>query len=125
MTGRGSSSSSRRQSPSAKSGKAASDDGSGKEQSCEISFSTILASPDANVVRTLTVGSVLDVVIVKVSIREKDVPSLVTQKDRQTAGSIDDLQAANVIACIGRGFKYKATVLRITGGEVLVSITKQ
>ena len=89
---------------------------------CNIQFQTTLASPNPAVVGTLAVGTVFVVAIAQTTLRGKVVSSLVAKLGSQIAGTVDDIKSADVIECIGKGFKYKATVSRASGGDVVVVV---
>jgi hypothetical protein len=98
--------------------------GGDRPASCNIHFQATLASPNPALVSKLGASTVLQVDIAQTTLRGKTVSSLVAKLGSQIAGSIDDIKSADVIACIGKGFRYKATVLRATGGDILVSVSK-
>jgi hypothetical protein len=83
-----------------------------------IKFETDLASPQPNVVYTLSVGDVLAVELDTTGARV--VVAAVTQLG-VTAGSIAT-RAAQLIRCIRAGYSYAAEVLEINGGIVRVRV---
>ena len=94
-------------------------DGGGEEIDCnKLRFEAQLASPQAAVVATLSVGEVLDVDVVNMS------GQLVVQvlKGGSAAGGLAGPDATRLRNCIGNGHQYKATVRTINGGQVRVQV---
>jgi hypothetical protein len=76
----------------------------------------VLASPNAQVIGNLVVGSVLTVVLQENPLR------VVALHQGAIAGSITSARLADIIECIRRGQIYAARVTAINGGIVRVEI---
>ena len=92
--------------------------GAGGNDECAITERTVLNSPNAAVVGTLSVGDVLDIVL-ETQPRNRLVAN--TQQG-QTAGSITSTRIVDIIECIQNGSSYEAEVLSINAGKVEVEI---
>lgn len=84
---------------------------------CAVTERTVLNSPNAAVIATLGIGSMLDV-------RLETAPTrLVAQAPSGAiAGAITTTRLVTFIRCIGEGNVYVAEVLSISGGRVDVEI---
>jgi len=84
---------------------------------CAISFETTLASPDPDVVATITQGEVLDLESVDSPIRGV----LAYVIGGPQVGAITQ-QILALRRCIERGVQYEAEIVRIVGGSVTVVV---
>lgn len=89
---------------------------------CAISFTTGLTGPDPQLVAKLHAYSVLQVGIVLAPLRGRTVEVPVAKLDDVAVGTIDDVQADDLLRCIKAGNRYRAVVQRIDGGHVVVRI---
>lgn len=87
---------------------------------CEsLAFETNLSSPKANVVATLSVGSVLDV-----EVRQQGTQSIVVAIfGGNVAGGLATPQLQRLRQCIANGVRFRADVLFIREGQVKVRVT--
>jgi hypothetical protein len=83
---------------------------------CNIVERTPLNSPKANVVRQLTKGDMLEVEV------SADGRSLLARAPQGLAGSLTPRRLAELLECIEKGRKYKATVVDLKGGFCEVEI---
>jgi hypothetical protein len=83
---------------------------------CMFTELAVLASPNAQAIANLSVGSVLAVVLQESPLR------VVAMHQGAIAGSITSARLADIIECIRRGQVYEARVTQITGGQVRVEI---
>lgn len=84
--------------------------------SCNFEFDTMLGSPDAVEVATLAVGE--DLVL---ALQENPPAVMANRASGGTVGGITQ-SAAEIRACMQRGFAYQARVLDISGGAVKVRV---
>jgi len=90
--------------------------GGGGPNPCMFTELAVLASPNAQVIGNLVVGSVLAVVLQENPLR------VVAVHQGAIAGSITSARLADIIECIRRGQIYAARVTAINGGIVRVEI---
>lgn len=90
--------------------------GGGGANPCMFTELAVLASPNAQVIGNLIVGSVLAVVLQENPLR------VVAVYDGAIAGSITSARLADIIECIRHGQVYAARVNAINGGIVRVEI---
>jgi hypothetical protein len=90
--------------------------GGGGPNPCMFTELAVLASPNAQVIGNLVVGSVLTVVLQENPLR------VVALHQGAIAGSITSARLADIIECIRRGQIYAARVTAINGGIVRVEI---
>lgn len=90
------------------------------EDNCTITEQTILNSPNAAIVATLTIGQILSIVLVQVGLRSR--LEAVTIPQGQTAGAITSTRMVDIIECIQDGSTYEAEVISINAGRVGVEI---
>ena len=89
------------------------------DDACSITDRVTLNSPVKAVISTLSVGDVLDVVLVTIS----TVQRLEAQVSAgATAGTITSSHLVQIIRCIKAGYSYEAEVLSISGGRVDVEV---
>lgn len=94
-------------------------DGGGQETPCEsVRFDNQLTSPQPAVVATISVGDILDVVLVTMN-GQRVIQAL---KNGNIAGGLAGLDANRLRICIDDGHVYKATVLSVNGGQVRVRV---
>ena len=94
--------------------------GGGGSGDCNIQFETTLASPNPEVVDTLEVGGILDIVSIESPIR--GVIARVIGGDDVGAITRDILLLRR---CIEEGNAYEADIRRIDGGSVTVFVRRQ
>ena len=94
--------------------------GSSSNDACDINETAPVNSPQANVVRTLSVGDHLDVSLVGTAPRRT--LQLIAQAG--IAGSLTHRGALAISRCIDAGHDYDAEVLSINGGQIIVRITR-
>lgn len=86
---------------------------------CEDIFEqTVLNSPVPSVISKLKKGDTLRVS----ELKSGKVVSLVAKYDNDIAGSITITSTARILACIERGFKYVAIVVKVDGGSCTVDV---
>lgn len=90
--------------------------GDGGPNACMFTELAVLASPNAQVIGNMVVGSVLAVVLQENPLR------VVAVYEGAIAGSITSARLADIIECIRRGQVYAARVTAINGGIVRVEI---
>lgn len=90
--------------------------GGGGPNPCMFTELAVLASPNAQVIGNLIVGSVLAVVLQENPLR------VVAVYEGAIAGSITSARLADIIECIRRGQIYAAGVTAINGGIIRVEI---
>lgn len=86
---------------------------------CAIYETTVLASPVATVVATLSVGDTLTVAL-ETSPRNRIV---VRTNTGAVAGAITSVNLVEMIECMQAGFAYEAEVKSISGGRIEVEIS--
>lgn len=89
--------------------------GSVGEEKCRFVHTTLLNSPNASVLQTLSIGDQLDITNNGISI-------VAITRTGQTAGSITYKHLVDLVECIGDGWKYVAIVLEINGGSCKIQI---
>lgn len=90
-----------------------------REVDCiDLKFTTQLASPQAQVVSTLVIGQVLDVGIVALQTGQV----LVAQDNGTTVGALVGTYAKRLRECVLSQHIYKATVVKLNGGQVTVEV---
>lgn len=102
--------------PTPKGGDGSGSQAGGEPNPCVFTELTVLASPNAQVVASLGVGSVLTVELQEAPLR------VVVTHQTGIAGSITSARLADIIECIRYGQAYQARVTQITGGLVQVEI---
>ena len=90
--------------------------GDGGANPCMFTELAVLASPNAQVIGNLVVGTILSVVLQENPLR------VVALHQGAIAGSITSARLADIIECIRRGQVYEATVTQSAGGLVRVEI---
>lgn len=90
----------------------------GDSDKCAIYESTVLASPVASVITTLSGG---DILILELETAPRN--RVVAKNDTGlVAGAITSIRLVDMIECIQAGFSYQAQVMSISGGRVEVEI---
>lgn len=84
----------------------------------DLKFTTQLASPQPQVVATLAMGQVLDVAVVTV----QAVQALVALANGVTVGALVGTHAKRLRECVLSGHVYKATVVKLNGGQVTIEV---
>lgn len=98
--------------------RASSGDGAPGNDKCAISEKTILNSPNAAVIATLSVGSLLAIYLETVPRKR-----LVAKNDLGAiAGAITSARLVDLIECVEGGFEYISEVLAVNGGRVEIEI---
>ena len=93
--------------------------GSG-DDACDINETAPVNSPQPGVVRTLSVGDHMDVALTGTAPRQ--VLQLIAPAG--VAGSLTHRGALAISRCINAGHSYDAEVLSISGGQIIVRITR-
>ncbi|MFC0387627.1 hypothetical protein [Muricoccus vinaceus] len=85
---------------------------------CDFTDRTPLASPNPPVIRSLSVGDLLSIILVK------GPPTVVEARNGQgqTAGSITSTMLAQLTECLQGGRQYVAEVISIHGGTCIVEV---
>ncbi len=86
----------------------------------KVSIKTNIISPDPAVLATIAVREELDVRLMTAT-----GPLIAVTTTGVTLGAIFTKDPALLINCINSGYSYKATVLKITGGDVEILITNK
>lgn len=95
--------------------------GGGGDDPCAISQQAPINSPNPAVVRALSVGDVLDIVLTGTAPRQV---LEVRRPAGGTAGSLTHRGHISLIRCIEAGNSYQAEVVQITGGAIIVQIDR-
>lgn len=85
-----------------------------------VSIKTNVISPDPAILATVNVGDTLSI-----SLQTATGPLLAKTKKGKVLGSVFTKDPALLIKCINDGYTYKATILKISGGDVQILITNQ
>ena len=94
--------------------------GAGGTNKCILRFTTVLASPDPDVVASVTDGQLLDIVRVDEPIRVIVAKTLFGEIVGAVSREIITLRA-----CIDEGHTYEAEVIQAAGGSVTVEVRNQ
>lgn len=93
--------------------------GSDDELPCDqLRFDAQLTSPQPTVVPSLSIGSQLDITVVK----RNDLLIVQVLSDGEVVGGLAGPDASKLRNCIVKGHHYKATVRAINGGQVRVFV---
>jgi len=85
--------------------------------SCErLGFQAAVNSPQKDVLSVLDVGDVLDVV------PSAPGPGVSVEYNGRIAGSLTGSHIAQLVTCMQSGFEYKATVVKLNGGQCVVRV---
>lgn len=104
---------------SGSSGGGGSGGGSSDEAPCgRVRFDAQIASPQAPIVATISVGEVLDVVTATM----QNVLVVQVLKNGKVAGGLAGPDASRLRNCMEQGYSYRATVLSVLGGQVRVRV---
>ncbi len=95
--------------------------GGSANDACDINETAPVNSPQPNVIRTLSVGDHLDVSLTGSAPRR----TLQLIAPAGVAGSLTHRGALAISRCIDAGHDYDAEVLSISGGQVIVRITRK
>lgn len=94
--------------------------GTGGANKCVLRFTTVLASPDPEVVANVTEGQLLDIVRVDQPIRGIVAKTLFGDQVGAVTREILTLRA-----CIEDGHLYEAEVIQAAGGSVTIEVRNQ
>lgn len=94
--------------------------GASGDDKCAITERTVLNSPNAAVVSSLTVGAVL-----RVDLETQPRQRLVAKTTQNgIAGAITSARIVDIIECIQEGVSYEAEVIAVNGGKVEIEIRR-
>lgn len=82
-----------------------------------IKFRTTINSPQPAVVSTLKPGDVLDV-----RLQTSPTTTVVVEFNNSVAGALIGTQVNALVNCIQNGYRYKATVVSVSGGNCVVDV---
>lgn len=88
------------------------------EPNCDnISFNTVIVSPQQHVISTLAVGDTLFVVLLENRLQ-------LQTKQGVMVGTFNWTHLSKLVDCIGQGHQFVAVIRSIDGGHIRIHVTK-